>query len=349
MEANKDNLISIIVPIYNAELYLHQCIESVLKQDYPNFELILINDESTDSSGEICDYYERLDNRVIVIHKKNGGVSSARNCGLDRATGEYVTFLDADDFLTDNILGRVISYLTQPNKLLITNYNYIIHNKVQSSNSIYKNDITMNKFLGCIISGIKESEKFNFGEYLRAVWGKFFDLKIIKQNKIRFNSKLYIGEDAIFLLEYCKYLNCKDIEVINEYGYNYRITCSSAVRRYKSDLLEQCEQQLILIKNNIDLNDNHIKVAISNFCWEVLFSLSRNSIKGIDNKVLNKTELKIDVMYWLKKYRSELDNNEILSFNVRKFTRVLYIMNRIIPYKVLCMIIILKEKILSRS
>ena len=84
--------ISLIVPIYNAELYLHQCIESVLKQDYSNFELILINDESTDSSGEICDYYESIDDRVIVIHKKNGGVSSARNCGLDRATGEYVTF-----------------------------------------------------------------------------------------------------------------------------------------------------------------------------------------------------------------------------------------------------------------
>ena len=206
----------------------------------------------------------------------------------------------------------------------------------------------MNKFLGCIISGIKESEKFNFGEYLRSVWGKFFDLKIIKQNKIKFDSKLYIGEDAIFLLEYCKYINCREIEVINEYGYNYRIISSSAVRRYKSDLLEQCERQLVLIKNNVDLNDNYIKLSISTFCWEVLFSLIKNSIKGIDNKVLTERELKMDAIYWVKRYYSELENNQILSFNIRKFIKILYLINYIIPSKALCNIIILKEKILSR-
>ena len=90
-------IISIIVPVYNTEKYLDQCIQSVLAQTYTNWELLLIDDGSTDSSGAICDKYAAEDNRIRVFHKENGGVSSARNLGLDNAQGEWISFVDADD------------------------------------------------------------------------------------------------------------------------------------------------------------------------------------------------------------------------------------------------------------
>ena len=98
-------MISIIVPIYNAEQYLHRCIDSILHQNYTDFELLLIDDGSKDASGAICDEYAAKDTRVRVFHKENGGVSSARNLGLDNAQGEYITFCDADDYVDQEWLA----------------------------------------------------------------------------------------------------------------------------------------------------------------------------------------------------------------------------------------------------
>ena len=103
MESNKLT-ISVIVPVYNTELYLHRCIDSILSQTFTDFELLLINDGSTDRSGEICDEYAGKDKRVRVFHKENGGVSSARNIGLDEARGEWIAFVDSDDWVSPKLL-----------------------------------------------------------------------------------------------------------------------------------------------------------------------------------------------------------------------------------------------------
>src|SRR5690606_27273688 len=94
--------VSVIIPVYNAEKYLRECIDSVLAQTFDDFELLLINDGSTDGSGKICDEYAQKDARVKVFHKENGGVSSARNLGLDNAKGEWITFIDSDDWIGEN-------------------------------------------------------------------------------------------------------------------------------------------------------------------------------------------------------------------------------------------------------
>ena len=107
--------ISIIVPVYNAEEYLHRCIDSILAQTFTDFELLLINDGSKDNSGVICDEYAALDNRVRVFHKENGGVSSARNMGLDNAKGEWITFVDSDDWLVHNIYEKMLHKLLEEN------------------------------------------------------------------------------------------------------------------------------------------------------------------------------------------------------------------------------------------
>lgn len=102
-------LISIIVPVYNVDAYLKQCIDSILNQKYENFELLLVDDGSTDKSGDICDVYGKRDKRVRVFHKKNGGVSSARNVGLDNAKGDWIAFVDSDDIVTPSYLSGLYS------------------------------------------------------------------------------------------------------------------------------------------------------------------------------------------------------------------------------------------------
>lgn len=134
--------ISIIVPVYNVEKYLKKCIDSILSQTYTNLDIILVNDGSTDNSGMICEDYAKKDKRITVIHKKNGGLSSARNAGLDIAKGEYIGFVDSDDFIADNMYE--ILYHS------IIDYNCDISiARLQSSDSEEKRDFKvrkMNKF-----------------------------------------------------------------------------------------------------------------------------------------------------------------------------------------------------------
>ena len=106
-------VISVIIPVYNAEKYISYCVDSVLKQSYKELELILVDDGSTDSSPELCDNYAERDNRVHVVHKRNGGVSQARNVGIEHATGEYIMFVDNDDILSHNALKTYASMVTK--------------------------------------------------------------------------------------------------------------------------------------------------------------------------------------------------------------------------------------------
>ena len=114
--------ISVIVPVYNAEKYLQRCIDSILNQTFPNFELLLIDDGSKDQSGEICDEYAKKDSRVKVFHKENGGVSSARNVGIDNAVGEYICFCDSDDWVEKTWLLSFFERMCD-NDMLITSFN----------------------------------------------------------------------------------------------------------------------------------------------------------------------------------------------------------------------------------
>lgn len=119
---------SIIVPVYNVEDYLPRCVDSILNQQYPDFELILVDDGSTDNSSIICDKYANKDNRIRVIHKENGGVSTARNIGIENASGEYITFCDSDDYYKDNLLEVAFRYLDD-NSLDLLCFNYeTLHN-----------------------------------------------------------------------------------------------------------------------------------------------------------------------------------------------------------------------------
>lgn len=133
-------LISVIVPIYNVEEYLPQCIESIIGQDYQNIEVFLVNDGSTDSSGKICDEYAKKDSRITVIHQENQKASKARNAGLDKSSGEYISFIDGDDTVEPNIYTQCIDFIKKNNlDVVVFNCNIYREDKKETVTMIYPN------------------------------------------------------------------------------------------------------------------------------------------------------------------------------------------------------------------
>ena len=109
----RNSLISVIVPVYNVEKYLPQCLNSIINQTYKNIEVVLVDDGSTDDSGNICEEYKKNDERIIVVHQKNSGLSAARNVGIEISTGEYITFIDSDDYISPDYIENLYSALEQ--------------------------------------------------------------------------------------------------------------------------------------------------------------------------------------------------------------------------------------------
>lgn len=208
--------VSIIVPVFGVQDYLHMCLDSILAQSLKDFELILINDGSPDHCGEICDAYAKIDNRIKVIHKKNEGVSIARNTGIDESNGEYIMFADPDDYVESNwceVLLKGLKKNTQ--SLVVSGYN--THNQRIGNYKKSKNGCGNEPYLK-----LKKKEFYTLYEnyLLNTLWNKIFISKIIKENHVRFNSDLSLGEDLLFNLDYLKYIE-GDIILVNKYVYNY--------------------------------------------------------------------------------------------------------------------------------
>lgn len=161
-------LISIIVPVYNVEAYLAKCVDSILAQTYTNLEIILVNDGSSDGCGRICDEYAKQDKRIKVIHKQNGGLSDARNVAIDVATGEFITFIDSDDYVTDDYIMTLYSLIEKYEcKVSIALYNTFVEgSKPKVVNRVYREDCQTN---------IKAIEEMFYQEkYDTASWAKLY-------------------------------------------------------------------------------------------------------------------------------------------------------------------------------
>jgi len=211
--------VSVIIPIYNAEKYLERCIDSVINQSYKNIEIILINDGSTDNSLQICKKYK--DKRIKLINQKNGGVSCARNSGLEVATGDYITFVDCDDWLEQDAIKEMVRFINEQ-KTDIARFDYQIdgvsQNNSKKLNRVYKND-EINKFIEGLISG-------DIPGYL---WLLLIKKDVIKN--VAFKIGLPLAEDLIFILEMLK--NVKSIAISDKVTYNYFLTVDSASRGIK--------------------------------------------------------------------------------------------------------------------
>ena len=197
----KNQLVSLIVPVYNARDYLDTCVDSLLHQTYADIQVILVDDGSTDGSADLCDVWADRDARVMAVHQTNGGVSTARNTGLDAATGEWLEFVDADDWLeketVEELLGLVHDRHAQ---MAIFNYRSVPADAASISVRAQEPDyripsgiLSRKDALDCILaySGVKGY-----------VWNKFFSRALIKQEKLRFDSQISMCEDLLFNVEY---------------------------------------------------------------------------------------------------------------------------------------------------
>lgn len=199
--------ISIIVPCYNAGLVIERCIDSILQQTYNNWELILIDDGSIDNTLNICNSFKKLDNRIKVVHTGNCGVSSARNTGITNTTREYITFVDADDYLEINFLESLINGRNAD--LVLSGF--------KSRNSINfrpQNQYIEHVNLKSNIKGIVENKYL-----LYSPWGKLFKRSIISDNRLGFDTKIRFGEDTIFCYKYI--IHCNTIKIIDSDLYIY--------------------------------------------------------------------------------------------------------------------------------
>ncbi len=241
--------VSIIIPVYNAGKYIEQCVYTLLNQTLKECEFIFINDGSEDNSKEIIQTYKNLDNRIKIINQKNQGVSVARNNGLNIAKGEYIGFVDADDYIELDMYEKLYNKAREDNcDVILSDWKNEIDGSFISMNYNFpKNTVLDRKFINeNIIPYFLESDKLN------TAWNKLYKNKIIKDNKIKFPEKVSLGEDGIFNMRV--FSKAKTLKYIDYIGYYYREVEGSATRNildkdyfkralevYKTDIKIMCD------------------------------------------------------------------------------------------------------------
>ena len=226
-------LISIIVPVYNCEQYLPQCIDSILSQTYDAFELLLIDDGSVDRSGVICDEYARHDNRIRVIHKENAGVSSARNTGIEETCGEFITFVDADDLIVPNCLEELRRAMGEDADIAMCRFAHLGSEGVRDVSEALPNLVSLKENSTEYTQFVSRFLTFSnniFGSACRVLW------KRSAIGEVRFNPTIRISEDLLFLLQ--TFENAELFRSTENVGYYYRLNESSATKKYKKNYLQ---------------------------------------------------------------------------------------------------------------
>ena len=248
-------LISIIVPVYKTEQYLPQCIESILAQTYKNLEIILIEDGSPDNCGAICDKYAAQDKRIVVVHKENGGVSSARNVGLKIAKGEYIGFVDSDDYIAPDMYEYLYGLIVREN------VGIAMCNFYQEKNYNWK-----------VISQIDQMEKkySNLQIFNVTLWTYLMNklFKNVVLSNMRFKEGLSFGEDALFLFQVLQQSDCI---VSNKAKYYYRDNLTSATSSFRKNHLghlKNTQQYLSFAKKH------HLWRFYSRRYWDYLECIS---------------------------------------------------------------------------
>lgn len=311
-----NNKISIIVPIYNCEKYVDKCIKSILNQTYKNYEILLIDDGSTDNSYSICKNYEEKYASVRVFHKNNGGVSSARNYGLEKAIGNYILFVDSDDTIhkkhCELLLENLIKYDADmsSNAISINEYDLSLGNPklISKDDALYKVLFDMN-FFGYPVN-------------------KLYKKSIINQEQIlNFDEKIHWGEDLLFNVNYI--LRCK--RIVQDYNKTYYYYQNEESRTNKSNLdkkslslLESCSILTEVYSRESKINEG--------YAWIFYF----NSVKLLKERKCNKEQRKLLNREENKTYRKIIKNNRItLKMKAKVFAyhyfKVLYVaLNKVI-------------------
>lgn len=273
-------LISVIVPVYKVkESYLRTCIESLICQTLKEIEIILVDDGSPDNCGAICDEYAQSDDRIHVIHKKNEGVCKARNTGINRARGQYISFLDADDWIESDTYRYTVQKAIEY-KVDLVSWNHYYNYETGEKKEIKRKSMPREELFyseedirtRLIYDFITPEYDLRFHAVslgaVRGVWGKLYKLDIIRKYLIEFDSNLKIGEDACFNIEYA--YKIKNALFINKYFNHYRILESSANHRMREDIEHV---RVNLLKKYKELIKKHDEVFWMCYSREVISSV----------------------------------------------------------------------------
>jgi glycosyltransferase EpsJ len=291
---NLINSVSVVVPIYNVEKWLEKCLINILSQPFTDIEIILVNDGSTDNCGKICELYAQKDKRIKVVHKENGGLSSARNAGIEVAAGKYIVFIDPDDLIAYDYFDVLFSAAEKYNCDAV----------VSGYKKVPINDIVIPGFkLNEVMSGkdfVLSSPNIHSNNDLCFVWRYLYRLSLIKEKEIRFNEKVLIGEDVIFNLEYL--LNSKKVVAVSDICYLYTVNNPDSLMRiaYKpkleSSLVFQHKIRKQLSKEFNLLGYKHYRKDFANYYINNIYRMIINNLKNSDH-VHIKSELHRIVNY----------------------------------------------------
>lgn len=271
-------MISIIVPVYNINAYLSQCIESILGQTYLDIEVILVDDGSTDGSGSICDSYKEKDSRIIVIHKENGGLVSARKEGIRVASGQYIAYVDGDDWIEPDMYERMYTRIIEQSVDIVMCGRYEDTGSVSRTvfHGIPEGRYGKQALLRDVYPRMIVNDAFFEWGIFPGVWDKLFRRECLEQFQLEVDERIVMGEDAA-----CTYpclLNAKSIYVMHECLYHYRQRVSSMVKEIPDTRLER-EQFRILYQTVNKTFEKYTKIFDLRQQWKkyVLFLMVSRS------------------------------------------------------------------------
>lgn len=319
---NNKILVSIIVPVYNSEKFIKECIDSILNQSYKNIEVVIVNDGSSDNTAMICNEYRQKDERIKVVHQKNSGPSVARNNGIKNATGDFIQFVDSDDTIEKEMTEILVNEITDDVNLVISGFRTI---KVIETKEIFE-------YYKPGAHGVKNKKGFLeiFGELhklrvIASTCNKLYDRDIIKINNLTFIDELTIGEDLLFNVEFIR--NCKDVSLVDEILYNYLIynNSNSLTSDFKKDYFKM--QQIIYNRINTFLIEENMYTEKNKYYLDKKFG--ENIDYWIENLFhrnsnLNSNEKKEEINLMLK--NKTLRNNILNSNSLSKQKKVIQLL-----------------------
>jgi len=243
-------LISVIVPVYNTGKYLSKCLDSIISQTFSDFELLLVDDGSSDNSGKICDEYAEKDDRISVFHKENRGVSSARNLGLDKANGKWICFIDSDDYVKPAYLQYLIENENENVDIIVGGWQPVFEGKLEKSVQFRKKEYSGAEFKNVF-------KEMNVAGYAQP-WSRLYRGQIIKENNMTFDHNLSLSEDRIFFYQFLLY--SKGIAFVPSSDYFYRRQMTGLANKKYSYENEVYRFKIInsyaeKIKSNFNLSD----------------------------------------------------------------------------------------------
>lgn len=309
------NKISIIVPVYNTEKYVGRCIESILNQTYTNFELILINDGSTDSSAKICEQYAQKDDRILFKSIENAGVSNARNIALKLVSGEYITFVDSDDVIKKNYLQVMMNIVISSNSQIAFCNAYKCYDE-DIDDFIISDDDTEEVFERFVID-----KKFDIiaNEYCTYMPGTFMKKECISD--LKFNTELFVGEDSLFIFEAMlksKYIAYTDRAL---YGYYQRTDSATGNTPYNKKKFTEVKAWEIINKKAKKIGGKlyySSKALIGFSGYKGILYMKRNG--GYDKKIWK---------YCVKSLRKEVKN--VVFSKIDKKIKIHYLLSFFFP------------------